>query len=76
MIEAVGHNYFPTFMGALDRLLAPDGVIVIQAITMPEPRYAEYIRSADFINTVRSKAVRVPMAGRVMAPPAGPSTAK
>ena len=52
MIEAVGANYFPTFMRALDTLLAPEGIIVIQAITMPEPRYEEYVRSADFINTV------------------------
>ena len=56
MIEAVGYNYFPTFMKALDTLLAPDGVVVIQAITLPEPRYEEYIRSADFINTVRARA--------------------
>ena len=52
MVEAVGHNYFPTFMGALDRLLAPNGVLVLQAITLPEPRYAAYLRSADFINTI------------------------
>jgi predicted NAD/FAD-binding protein/cyclopropane fatty-acyl-phospholipid synthase-like methyltransferase len=52
MIEAVGHNYFPSYMAALDRLLAPQGVIVIQAITMPEARYPEYLRTCDFINTI------------------------
>lgn len=52
MIEAVGHNYFGEYMSALDRLLAPDGVVVIQAITMPEGRYKEYIRTTDFINTI------------------------
>ena len=30
MIEAVGHNYFANYMAALDRLLAPNGIIVIQ----------------------------------------------
>jgi len=52
MIEAVGANYFGDFMAALDRLLAPDGVIVIQAITIPEARFAEYLRTTDFINTI------------------------
>jgi cyclopropane-fatty-acyl-phospholipid synthase len=52
MVEAVGHNYFPAFMGALDRLLAPGGVVVLQAITMPEARYPEYIKTCDFINTI------------------------
>lgn len=52
MIEAVGHNYFPSYMAALDRLLAPGGICVIQAITMPEGRYPEYIKSCDFINTI------------------------
>jgi cyclopropane-fatty-acyl-phospholipid synthase len=52
MIEAVGHNYFPSFMASLDKLLAPGGVIALQAITMPEARYAEYLTTTDFINTV------------------------
>ena len=52
MIEAVGNNYFPSFMASLDRLLAPNGVIALQAITMPETRYAEYLATTDFINTV------------------------
>ena len=45
MIEAVGHNYFPSYMAALDRLLAVDGIIVIQAIMMPEQRYPEYLKT-------------------------------
>ena len=54
MIEAVGHNYFGSYVRALDDLLAPGGIVVLQAIMMPEHRYEEYIRSADFINTVSS----------------------
>jgi len=52
MVEAVGHNYFATYMAALDSLLAPNGVVVLQAITLPEPRYREYVASSDFINTI------------------------
>lgn len=51
-IEAVGHNYLGTFFASADALLAPGGVMVMQAITTPENRYEEYIRSTDFINTI------------------------
>lgn len=52
MVEAVGHSHLGEFMGACGRLLKPSGLMVMQAITMPEPRYEEYKRSADFINTI------------------------
>jgi predicted NAD/FAD-binding protein/cyclopropane fatty-acyl-phospholipid synthase-like methyltransferase len=52
MVEAVGANYFGDFMAALDRLLAPNGIIVMQAITIPEARFGEYLRTTDFINTI------------------------
>ncbi|WP_019972371.1 cyclopropane-fatty-acyl-phospholipid synthase family protein [Mycobacterium sp. 141] len=38
MIEAVGHRYLPTYLHTLDRLLAEDGRIALQAITMPDHR--------------------------------------
>ncbi|WP_054814945.1 SAM-dependent methyltransferase [Nocardia arizonensis] len=38
MIEAVGYEYLDTFFGAIDRVLAPGGRAVIQAITMPHER--------------------------------------
>lgn len=49
MIEAVGHEYIPAFVSACDRLLASDGSMAIQAITMAEPYYEQYRRSVDFI---------------------------
>lgn len=52
MVEAVDANYFGDFMAALDRLLAPNGVIVMQAIAIPEARFGEYLRTTDFINTI------------------------
>lgn len=48
----MGHNYLGTFFASADALLAPNGVMVMQAITTPENRYEEYIRSTDFINTI------------------------
>ncbi|MEE6165727.1 MULTISPECIES: cyclopropane-fatty-acyl-phospholipid synthase family protein [unclassified Mycolicibacterium] len=38
MIEAVGHRYLITYLRTLDRLLAEDGRIALQAITMPDHR--------------------------------------
>ena len=49
MIEAVGHDLFATFFKKCSDLLRPDGVMMIQAITMTDQRYAEYRKSVDFI---------------------------
>ena len=38
MIEAVGHEYWPTYFETIDRVLAPGGKVAIQAITMPHDR--------------------------------------
>lgn len=38
MIEAVGREYWPTYFAALQRLLAPEGRVGLQAITMPHDR--------------------------------------
>ena len=49
MIEAVGHGYLDEFFSGCSRLLARDGAMVLQGITMSEDFYQEYLRSADFI---------------------------
>ncbi len=49
MLEAIGHDQLPTYFGALDRLLAPNGVVAIQTITIPEQRYRSYRRSEDWL---------------------------
>jgi cyclopropane-fatty-acyl-phospholipid synthase len=49
MLEAVGEAYWPTYFRALRDRLAPDGVAVLQVITIAEERYAAYRRGADFI---------------------------
>lgn len=38
MIEAVGHEHWETYFRALDTLLAPNGKVALQAITMPHDR--------------------------------------
>ena len=49
MIEAVGHQYLPTFFSQCGKLLSDDGCLVIQAITMPCQRYKQYLNHCDFI---------------------------
>lgn len=49
MIEAVGHKYLPDFFEKCERLLKPDGIMLIQAITIADQKYAQYARSVDFI---------------------------
>ncbi|MDJ0783508.1 MAG: DUF1365 family protein [Desulfosarcinaceae bacterium] len=49
MLEAVGHAYFGAFFNQLDRLLAPDGIAVLQTITIPDQHYEVYRRSHDWI---------------------------
>lgn len=52
MIEAVGHQFLPTYFSKCSDLLKPQGAMVIQAITMPDQRYAQYLRSSDFIRAM------------------------
>ena len=49
MIEAVGHDYLPEYFETIDRLLRPEGVAVIQAITSPDSRYDSFRSGVDFI---------------------------
>jgi cyclopropane-fatty-acyl-phospholipid synthase len=49
MIEAVGASFLDTFFAQCARLVRPGGRIAMQAITIPDARYAEYVRSVDFI---------------------------
>jgi cyclopropane-fatty-acyl-phospholipid synthase len=49
MIEAVGHEYYMTFFEVCSRLLKPDGLMLVQAITIDERYYERAKRSVDFI---------------------------
>jgi cyclopropane-fatty-acyl-phospholipid synthase len=49
MIEAIGHQYLDTYFHKVGDLLKPDGAALIQAITIEDHRYAQALKSADFI---------------------------
>ena len=49
MIEAVGHKYLDTYFKTCSNLLKPNGAMLIQAITMSDRFYDDYLRSQDFI---------------------------
>ncbi|WP_455921850.1 class I SAM-dependent methyltransferase [Pseudomonas putida] len=49
MIEAVGHRFLATYFQKCAALLKPDGVMLLQAITIREQRYEQARRNVDFI---------------------------
>jgi cyclopropane-fatty-acyl-phospholipid synthase len=49
MIEAIGHQYLDTYFRKCRDLLKPDGIAVIQAITIEDHRYEQALRAVDFI---------------------------
>lgn len=49
MIEAVGHRYLPRFFERVGKLLADNGMMLLQAITIADQRYRRALREVDFI---------------------------
>lgn len=49
MIEAVGHRFLPTYFQQCARLLKPEGLMLLQAITIRDQRYEQARQSVDFI---------------------------
>ena len=49
MIEAVGEEYWPAYFAAIDRLLAPGGMVAIQSILMAHDRYLATRRSYGWV---------------------------
>ncbi len=49
MIEAVGHQYYDAFFAKCGALLKPDGVMLLQAITIADQQYEAARDSVDFI---------------------------
>jgi cyclopropane-fatty-acyl-phospholipid synthase len=49
MIEAIGAQYLQTYFGKLGTLLKPEGLALIQAITIEDHRYEQALNSVDFI---------------------------
>jgi cyclopropane-fatty-acyl-phospholipid synthase len=51
MFEAVGFAHYDEFFAACDRLLAPDGTMLLQTITLPEQEVPAYRKRVDWIQT-------------------------
>ncbi len=49
MIEAIGHHRLPEFFHTCASLLKNDGYMAIQAITMPDQGFEDYLRRTDVI---------------------------
>jgi len=49
MLEAVGHENYPSYFASLERLLKPHGSAVIQVITTMDHHYKNYLRRIDWI---------------------------
>jgi cyclopropane-fatty-acyl-phospholipid synthase len=49
MIEAVGHHYLDAFFRKCARLLRPDGMMALQAITITDQKYEAHKKDVDFI---------------------------
>ena len=49
MVEALGREYWPTFMDCIARNLKPEGRAAIQYISIRDELFEEYAKSADFI---------------------------
>lgn len=49
MIEAVGHQYLNGYFRRCAELLRPDGLMLLQAITIADHQYEQAKRSVDFI---------------------------
>ncbi len=49
MIEAIGHQFYDTYFAQCSRLLKPNGMMLLQAITIADQRYASAIKTVDFI---------------------------
>ena len=66
MIEAVGHEFLPGYFEKCSELLADDGAMLLQAITMPDRRYAQHLRSSDFIRRYIFPGSCVPSIGAMV----------
>lgn len=49
MVEAIGAEHLDSYFTQLGRLLKPDGLALVQAITIEDDRYQQALKSVDFI---------------------------
>jgi len=49
MFEAVGYEHYDDYFAACDRLLKPDGSMLLQTITILEAKFQQYRKQSDWI---------------------------
>ncbi len=49
MFEAVGYKHYDDFFSVCERLLKPQGKMLLQTITMNEQHFRQYLRQSDWI---------------------------
>jgi cyclopropane-fatty-acyl-phospholipid synthase len=67
MIEAVGHRFLPTYFKQCAHLLKPDGLMLLQAITIRDQRYEQAKHSVDFIQRYIFPGGALPSMNRMLA---------
>ena len=65
MLEAIGLAEHTTYFRAIDHLLAPDGIAVIQTIAVPDERFERYRRRSDWIQQYIFPGSLIPSVGAV-----------
>jgi cyclopropane-fatty-acyl-phospholipid synthase len=66
MFEAVGLPHYDEFFAACDRVLRPDGAMLLQTITVPDQRFEEYRNNVDWIQTYIFPGVECPAVGEIL----------
>ncbi|MDR9424976.1 MAG: cyclopropane-fatty-acyl-phospholipid synthase family protein [Marinobacter sp.] len=66
MIEAVGPEFLESYLRQIGALLKPDGLALIQAINMPEQRYARALKNVDFIQRFIFPGSFIPSFGAIL----------
>jgi cyclopropane-fatty-acyl-phospholipid synthase len=65
MIEAVGDVYYDTYFSTCSKLLKNNGLMFLQAITIPDKRYKFALQSVDFIQRYIFPGGGLPSHGRI-----------
>lgn len=65
MIEAVGHQYLDQYLSRLEKLLTPTGLALVQAITIEDYRYANAVRTVDYIKRYVFPGSFIPSVGAI-----------
>lgn len=65
MIEAVGHHFLDAYFGACSRLLRPQGLMLLQAITIADQEFEAAARRVDFIKRYIFPGSCIPSVGAI-----------